>query len=46
MVVATEEQLVAVDKFQTGRRLKIAAFAGAGKTTTPPDARRGGSVAP
>jgi hypothetical protein len=34
MVVATEEQLVAVDKFRTGRRLKIAAFAGAGKTTT------------
>ena|ERR1700730_9625263 len=30
----TEEQLVARDKFLTGRPLKITAFAGAGKTTT------------
>jgi superfamily I DNA/RNA helicase len=34
MVLPTEEQLAAVEKFRTGRPLKIAAFAGAGKTTT------------
>jgi ABC-type transport system involved in cytochrome c biogenesis ATPase subunit len=34
MVLPTEEQQVAVNKFLTGRPLKIAAFAGAGKTTT------------
>lgn len=34
MVRPTEEQQVAVDKFLTGKPLKIAAFAGAGKTTT------------
>src|ERR1700693_217686 len=34
MVRPTDEQQLAVDKFLTGRRLKIAAFAGAGKTTT------------
>jgi thymidine kinase len=33
-VQATDEQLIAVEKFRTGRPLKIAAFAGAGKTTT------------
>lgn len=31
---ATEEQRLAVEKFATGRPLKIIAFAGAGKTTT------------
>jgi hypothetical protein len=31
---ATEEQRVAVEKFRAGTPLKIAAFAGAGKTTT------------
>jgi hypothetical protein len=34
MVQQTEEQQAAVDKFLTGRPLKITAFAGAGKTTT------------
>jgi hypothetical protein len=34
MVLPTEEQQVAVAKFRTGQPLKIAAFAGAGKTTT------------
>jgi ABC-type transport system involved in cytochrome c biogenesis ATPase subunit len=33
MVQPTEEQQAAVDKFLTGRTLKITAFAGAGKTT-------------
>jgi hypothetical protein len=36
---ATEEQSVAVEKFNTGRPMKIAAFAGAGKTTTLADSR-------
>jgi hypothetical protein len=30
----TEEQLIALEMFCTGRPLKITAFAGAGKTTT------------
>lgn len=30
----TEEQLAAIDKFRTGRSLRITAFAGAGKTST------------
>jgi AAA domain-containing protein/UvrD-like helicase family protein len=34
MVYPTEEQQAAVKKFLTGRPLKIAAFAGTGKTTT------------
>ena len=34
MVHPTEEQQAAVDKFLTGRPLKITAFAGTGKTTT------------
>jgi hypothetical protein len=34
MAQPTDEQLIAVEKFQTGRPLRITAFAGAGKTTT------------
>src|SRR5438132_14185115 len=34
MVQPTDEQRMAVDKFLTGKPLKIAAFAGTGKTTT------------
>lgn len=34
MVQPTEEQQAAIDKFLTGRPLKITAFAGAGKTAT------------
>jgi hypothetical protein len=34
MVQPTDEQRAAVDRFLTGRPLKITAFAGAGKTTT------------
>jgi UvrD/REP helicase N-terminal domain/UvrD-like helicase C-terminal domain len=34
MTQPTEEQLVARDRFLTGRPIKITAFAGAGKTTT------------
>ena len=34
MVQPTDEQTLAVDKFKTGRPLKITAFAGTGKTST------------
>ena len=34
MIQPTEEQLRAVEKFRTGRPLKISAFAGTGKTST------------
>jgi len=36
MLSPTEEQLLALEMFQTRRPLKITAFAGAGKTTTLP----------